>query len=115
MPAAASTEEMNSTACCRPTTSCDWTPCPTQSGTTLSRAPHDAILFDVHRRKSHGALCQNCVTYPRKPQVNTVTYEDTSTRIDVAEVVDRNSAKAPFTHIRSEDYRLRQWCTAMVT
>jgi hypothetical protein len=29
-------------------------------------------------------LCQNCVTYPLKPPVNAVIYEDISTRIDVA-------------------------------
>jgi hypothetical protein len=30
-------------------------------------------------------LCQNCVTYPPKPRVNTVIYEDTLTHIAVAE------------------------------
>jgi hypothetical protein len=29
-------------------------------------------------------LCQDCVTYPRKPQGNAVTYDDTSKQIDVA-------------------------------
>src|SRR5262245_20581137 len=33
-------------------------------------------------------LCQNCVTYPLKPPVNTVIYEDTSTRIGAAEIAD---------------------------
>jgi hypothetical protein len=30
------------------------------------------------------ALCQNCVTYPPIPRVNTVIYEETPTHIDVA-------------------------------
>jgi hypothetical protein len=33
-------------------------------------------------------LCQNCATYPPKPWGNTVIYGDTSTHIDVAEVVE---------------------------
>ena len=34
--------------------------------------------------KWESVLCQNCVTYPLKPPVNTVSYEDMSMRIDVA-------------------------------
>ena len=33
-------------------------------------------------------LCQNCVTYPPKLRAHTVIYRDTSTHIDVAEVVE---------------------------
>jgi hypothetical protein len=33
--------------------------------------------------KSKLVSCQNCVTYPLKPPVNTVIYEDVSTRIGV--------------------------------
>ena len=39
-------------------------------------------------RKWEFALCQNCVTYPPKPWGNTVTYGDTPTHIDVAEIVE---------------------------
>ncbi len=39
-------------------------------------------------RKWKAALRQNCVTYPPKPWGNTVIYGDTSTHIDVAEVVE---------------------------
>jgi len=39
-------------------------------------------------RKWEFALCQNCVKYPPKPWGNTVTYGDTSTHIDVAEIVE---------------------------
>src|SRR5688572_20392397 len=36
----------------------------------------------VHgRRKSAAVLCQNCVTYPRKPWGNTAIYGDTLKRI----------------------------------
>src|SRR5690349_3460781 len=56
------------------------------SCTTIQADSHRACL-SVSRRKSGAGLCQNCVTYPLKPPVNTVIYEDTSTRIDVAELV----------------------------
>jgi len=36
-----------------------------------------------HLPKRSATLCQNCVTYPPKPWVNTVTYGDTSTHIVV--------------------------------
>jgi len=42
------------------------------------------VFVNVYRRNSPTELCQNCVTYPLKPPVNTVIYEDMSTRIDVA-------------------------------
>jgi hypothetical protein len=37
---------------------------------------------------SSNLLCQNCVTYPPKPRVNTMIYRDTPMHIVVAEVVD---------------------------
>ena len=42
-----------------------------------------AMFVDVCRRNSPLGLCQNCVTYPPKPWVNTVIYGDTSTHIVV--------------------------------
>src|SRR5262245_18563029 len=42
-------------------------------------------MSDANRSQE---LRQNCVTAPLKPSVNTVICEDTSTPIDVAEVVD---------------------------
>jgi len=41
----------------------------------------------THPFKRDRILCQNCVTSPRKPWVNTMIYGDTPTRIDVAEIV----------------------------
>jgi len=41
---------------------------------------HIGWYFDKRDQR----LCQNCVTYPRQPPVNTVIYEDMSMRIDVA-------------------------------
>jgi hypothetical protein len=35
---------------------------------------YDAVFVGVRRRNSPRGLCQNCVTYPSKPPVNTVTY-----------------------------------------
>jgi hypothetical protein len=48
-------------------------------------APYSSMCVE---RKWEFALCQNCVTYPPKPWGNTVTYGDTSTHIDVAEIVE---------------------------
>jgi hypothetical protein len=48
-------------------------------------APYSSMCVG---RKWEFALCQNCVTYPPKPWGNTVTYGDTSTHIDVAEIVE---------------------------
>ena len=42
-----------------------------------------ATFVDARQLKSQSGLCQNCVTYPLKPRVKTVIYEDMSTRIDV--------------------------------
>lgn len=51
-------------------------------------APHgdlgyDSARVEARRDKSNFALCQNCVTYPFKPAVNTVIYEGMSTCIGV--------------------------------
>jgi hypothetical protein len=43
---------------------------------------------ESHRAKCVRLLCQNCVTYPPKPWGNTVIYGNTSTHIEVAEVVE---------------------------
>jgi hypothetical protein len=43
-----------------------------------------AAFVDVCRPNSRVGLCQNCVTYPLNRPVNTVIYEDMSTRIDLA-------------------------------
>jgi hypothetical protein len=48
-------------------------------------APYSSMCIE---RKWEFALCQNCVRYPPKPWGNTVTYGDTSTHIDVAEIVE---------------------------
>ena len=37
---------------------------------------YDAVFVSVCRRNSPRGLCQNCVTYPPKPGVNTSIYED---------------------------------------
>src|SRR5204863_7454701 len=42
-----------------------------------------ALLVGVCRRNSPRELCQNCVTYPPKPGVNTSIYEDTCMNIVV--------------------------------
>lgn len=42
------------------------------------------VHLNVLRRKSRRQLCQNCVTFPPKPLVNTVIYGDTLTHIVVA-------------------------------
>jgi hypothetical protein len=42
------------------------------------------MCADILPSRSQTRLCQNCVTCPLKPPVNTVIYEDMSTRIDVA-------------------------------
>jgi len=47
------------------------------------------VLEAAPSRTTDGAkrewfLCQNCVTYPLNPPVNTVIYEDMSTRLVVA-------------------------------
>src|SRR6267142_4708496 len=46
------------------------------------------MRLDVCRGKLRRQLCQNCVTYPPKAWANTVIYGDTSTHIDVAELVE---------------------------
>ena len=43
-----------------------------------------ATYIEECQRKLLSALCQNCVTWPRKPRSNTVSYRDTLTQIDVA-------------------------------
>ena len=51
--------------------------------------PRDTVLTPgLQAFNLRTVLCQNCVTYPPKPQGNTVIYGDTSTHIDVAEVVE---------------------------
>jgi len=42
------------------------------------------MCVGVPSPKWKAVLCQNCVTCPPKPWGNTVIYEDTATRIDVA-------------------------------
>src|SRR6187551_418807 len=59
------------------------------------------MRVDVHRRKSPATLCQNCVRYPPNPPVNTVIYGDTSTPIDVAEVVDRRVCRKELVCVRT--------------
>ena len=49
----------------------------------LGRRLTRTSVYRVVRRNCESFLCQNCVTYPAKPWVNTVIYGDTSTRIDV--------------------------------
>jgi hypothetical protein len=48
----------------------------------------DVVFVNLRRRKCPAILCQNCVTCPCKPPVNTIVYGDTLTLIEVAEVVD---------------------------
>ena len=62
---------------------------------------YSARRVDVHRRRSPATLCQNCVRYPPKPPVNTVIYGDTSTPIDVAEVVDRRVCRKELVCVRT--------------
>jgi len=50
--------------------------------------PYDAVRVAKRQRKWVWVLCQNCVTCPLKPWSKTITYWDTSTQIDVAEVVE---------------------------
>jgi Bacterial regulatory proteins, luxR family len=49
---------------------------------------HTWMCVDTRHRNRAADLCQNCVTYPPKPWGNTVIYGDTSTHIDVAEVIE---------------------------
>jgi hypothetical protein len=46
------------------------------------------MFVDTRPCKLRVGLCQNCVTSPPKPWGNTVIYEETSTHIGVAEVVE---------------------------
>src|SRR5215467_5771822 len=71
--------------------------------------------------KCESGLCQNCVTYPLKPPLNTVIYEDMVTRIDACSIdhsdispfrnqrlaggLEQSSAEPPFTHIRFDNFR----------
>jgi len=52
-----------------------------------NRPHHDSkyepVRVDMRPAKRESRLCQNWVTYPLKPPVNTVIYEDTPTHIDV--------------------------------
>ena len=45
---------------------------------------YDAVFVGGCRRNPTRELCQNCVTYPPKPWVNSMIYGDRPTRIDVA-------------------------------
>jgi len=47
------------------------------------RVGYYAMFVDVRPRKSSEFMCQNCVTYPPKPGVNTSIYEDTRMNIVV--------------------------------
>jgi hypothetical protein len=62
-------------------------PCPTTRD-SIQSIGYASPCVSTHQQKSHTGLCQDCVTYPPKPWGNTVIYEDTSTHIDVAEVVE---------------------------
>jgi hypothetical protein len=52
------------------------------------RRGYVSVRAGDRRGNRSSQLCQNCVTYPRRPWGNTVIYWDTSTNIDVAEVVE---------------------------
>ena len=59
-----------------------------RSGSIGPLLRRDLLWVGTCRLKWKRKLCQNCVTYPPKPWGNTVIYGDTSTHIDVAEVVE---------------------------